>query len=243
MKLNQKQIDVINSHTLAVFPQEAVIAITPRSAHPLKNIHSDPENHFKVDAREFYKLGAVALVHSHPVITGKNTRIDINGTYIDPRTPSKNDMISQINMDVPFGIVSTDGKEVTAPIWFPDLESDLIGQHYLGGVYDCFRVVRAYYWQKHGLLIADQPRDYDWWNEDPSMYITHYHNRGFHEIQESELREGDGMIIRLGRHEGHAAIYVGDNKILHHMNNKLSGYDSYDKWRRNMTRFLRHKDL
>lgn len=241
MKLNAKQIDVINRHTLEQYPKEAVIAITKRSAYPLENLHEDPCNHFKIDSRKFYKLNPVALVHSHPVNLKDPPRITATGYYVDPRTPSKGDMQTQANMDIPFGIVSTDGNEVAAPFWFPDLDSDLIGKDYVSGIYDCYRIVRAYYKQKFGIVIPEYPRSYDWWNEDPQAYVTKFKDFGFYEIDESELKEGDGIIIRIGKYEGHAAIYYGPDQILHHLNNRLSGIDSYQKWKGQFTRFLRHK--
>jgi proteasome lid subunit RPN8/RPN11 len=242
MKLNAKQIDIINAHTLAVYPEEAVIAITKRSAYPLKNIHADPCNHFKVDARQFYKLKAVALVHSHPVDVKNPPIVTITGHYVDPRTPSKADMQTQINMDIPFGIVSTDGVEVAAPFWFPDLDTNVMGKEYVSGINDCYSLVRAYYKQTYNIIIPEYPRNYDWWNEQPDAYVKLYEKYGFVEIQEHELEVGDGMLIRMGKHEGHAAIYSAPDTILHHINNRLSGVDSFQKWRPAVTRFLRHKD-
>lgn len=242
MKLNAKQIDVINQHTLAVYPEEAVIAITKRSAYPLKNIHPDPVNHFKVSAREFYKHKPVALVHSHPVDLKQPPRVTNTGHYVDPRTPSKGDMQTQTNMGIPFGIVSTDGVEVAAPFWFPQLDSDMYGQDYVSGIHDCYSLVRKYYKQNYNIILPEYHRSYDWWNEDPEAFITFFKDFGFYEIQEHELEVGDGIIIRMGKYEGHSAIYSAPDEILHHINNRLSGVASYQKWRPSMTRFMRHKD-
>lgn len=242
MKLNDKQVDIINRHTLEVYPQEAVIAITARSAYPLKNIHPDPNNHFKVDARSFYKHKPIALVHSHSVNAYNESQLTPTGYYVDPRTPSKHDMITQTNMDIPFGIVSTDGKEVTKPFWFPQLDSDLLGQDYISGIHDCYSLCRKYYKQNYGIILPEYPRSYDWWNEEPDAFINFFKKYGFYEIQQHELEVGDGIIIKLGKYEGHSAIYSAPDKIMHHINNKLSGEDSFHRWKNTMTRYLRHKD-
>ena len=243
MNLTEHQLQIIHKETLRCYPNEAVIAITKTGAIPLKNVHKEPRHYFSVSSKDFYKHKPIALVHSHTIVLNEpNTRFGI-GEYVDPRTPSKGDMQSQINMDMPFGIVATDGENVSPILWFPDLDSPVEGHDYLYGVYDCWRVIRAYYWQNYKIFLEDYARDYDWWREEPNLYIDKIYSRGFYDIEESELEVGDMIILRwFGSAESHSAIYIGNNQIIHHMNNRLSTIDNYTKWRRKMTRFLRHKD-
>lgn len=241
MKLNDKQLAIIHKHTLACYPNEAVIAITKTTAKPLVNIHETPETDFKVDAKEFYKFKGIALVHSHPTVLGKPNPMYGNH-YVDARVPSGHDMQTQLNMNIPFGIIACDGTEISPILWFPDLESPLEGHEYTHGVYDCYRVIRAYYWQNYKILLQDFPRDYDWYKKTPRLYLDEFKNVGFDEITEDQLQPGDAIIIRLiAMHESHAAIYLGNDEIVHHNNDSLSRVENYSRWRPKMTRFLRYR--
>lgn len=240
MKLNQSQLDVINRHTIEVFPHEAVFAITATTAVPLKNIHPQPEEHFKVDSREYFSHNPIALVHSHPI--QKNFVAPDYGSYYDCRTPSDADMSMQIQLDVPFGILSTDGVENTEIVWFPDLDSPIIGNKYIAGVTDCFRVARAFYWQEYGLKIIDYPRNYGIWASGDNVFAKNLERAGFYEIEEQDIKRGDAMLMKLtATDENHCAIYLGGDEIIHHINNRLSEVTSLTKWRRKVTRFLRHE--
>lgn len=242
MNLTEHQLQIIHKETLRCYPNEAVICITKDDAIPLDNIHEDPRHYFQVESKSFYKNKGIALVHSHPTILGEvNPRF--GPEYVDARVPSSGDMRSQINMNVPFGIITTDGTEVSPILWFPDLDSPLEGHEYLHGVYDCWRLVRAYYWQNYNILLEDYARDYDWWKTNPNLYVEQIYSRGFYDIDEDQLEVGDILIIRLfGTAESHSAVYLGNNQMIHHMNNRLPSVDNFAKWRRKITRILRHKD-
>lgn len=240
MELNNLQLGIIREHTMAVYPHEAVIAITQDNAYPLENIHEDPCNQFRVDAKAFYKLKPVALVHSHPTSTPTTVAMN-NGNYVDARTPSVADMTTQMNMDIPFGIISYDGIECTDIIWFPDLDSPIEGQSYMHGVYDCWRLIRAYFYQKHNVTLMDIPRDAEWYEANPNTLSDNFTAAGFHPIIEDELQEGDVLLLRvIGDYVTHTAVYIDPDTILHHINNRLSGIDSYPRWRKRVTNYLRY---
>ena len=169
MQLTDEQLAIIRSHVLECYPNEAVLVITEHDAIPVENIHADPANHFKIDSTQFYKNRGIALVHSHPYKLGDVVPM-FGVDYVDRRVPSKADMETQQNMDVPFGIVACGGEEVTPVLWFPDLESPLLGHEYTHAVYDCYRVLRAWYWQQYGIFLPDYPRDFDWWKKTPRLY-------------------------------------------------------------------------
>lgn len=242
MKLNQKQLEVIRDETLRVYPQEAVIVITKTGAIPLQNIHSDPVNHFEIDPKAFYKLKPVALVHSHTIQTGQNPSPDVF-MYYDPRTPSHMDMATQLQLDLPFGIIAYDGETLTDIVWFPDLDADTIGKEYIHGVYDCYSIVRRYYWQNYKIKLQDYARSYDWWNNGGNLYTSNIANSDWVEIKQQDLREGDLILMRIKDSvECHAALYIGDDQLIHHLAGRLSTTDNFGRWRKKMTRFFKHKD-
>ena len=242
MILNDAQLAVIREHTLSVYPNEAVVAITEDGAIPMDNTHPEPRDNFKVDTRDFYRLKGIALVHSHPVILGK-PRAEFAGIYADVRIPSKMDMQSQMAMNIPFGIVSCDGLEVSPILWFPDIDSAIIEKPYISGVYDCFRVIRAYYWQNYKIFLKDIPRNYKWWEDDPDMFTHNFKDYGFNEVSEPELQAGDVLLIRIsGEHESHSGVYIGNDQFVHHLSDQMSKIDNYSRWRKRVTRILRHRD-
>jgi cell wall-associated NlpC family hydrolase len=67
--------------------------------------------------------------------------------------------------------------------------------------------------------------------------------RGFQEVLCYDIERHDVILTRTGtRAAGHAAIYVGDNLILHHLTDQLSARCDYDDyWRRATITCLRHE--
>lgn len=244
MKLTEEQYSIVYEEALKQFPKEAVLILTEDGeVIPLENTHPNPTEQFRVSAYDVsVKYKTVALIHSHPIDL-LNPKEEFAGFYVDYRMPSKSDMQTQQALDIPFGIVSCDGQGVSEVLWFPDDESSLTGQHYIPNVYDCYRIVRAYYWQQYGLKIGDHPRSFKWWQEDPSMFLNTFKDYGWYEIPLNEIEPGDLLLMRLIKnYESHAAIYLGSGKIIHHMSDELSREDQYSKYQNIYSRALRYKD-
>lgn len=243
MELNEKQRSIIIAETSRVFPQEAVIAITEDNAIALVNIHDKPEEHFKVDPEIFFSYNPIALVHSHPVPEGTNKSYD-GITFYDPRSASGADLTTQQQLDIPFGICAYDGINFEEVVWFPDVTSPLIGMPYIHGITDCYRILRAYYWQTYKIMLMDYPRTFNWWNEEQNLYADNFSKEGFYEVREQDLVVGDIMFMKIHTPiEGHAAVYIGNGKIIHHFNNRLSNEDDLGRWRKKISRFLHHKNV
>ena len=97
----------------------------------------------------------------------------------------------------------------------------LIGLPWEYGVNDCFSLVRSYY-QLAGIVLPDfkRPEDPD---NSPSIFLEQAGGLGFYEICMDDARAGDVLIMRLGTpYPMHAAIYVGDQRILHQRRDSLS---------------------
>lgn len=244
MQLNEQQLEFIREETIKQWPKEAVFAIVGEEVVSLLNTHPEPETRFRVDEFEVvHKLKADALVHSHTIQYDK-PRPEFLGEYVDHRVPSKSDMVAQMNLGIPFGINATDGKEYSEILWFPDLDADLIGRTYIANVYDCYEILRSWFWQTHGILIKPNPREYAFWTESPNEVLDKYTNFDFVEVFGDELRIGDVFVLRvIGNYTSHVAIYIGDDQILHHLPNQLSKPDSFPKWRNRIVKKLRHRDL
>lgn len=198
-------------------------------------------NFFSIDEVAFEKLNAIALIHSHTYKL-KEIPEEFLGYRVDFRMPSAMDMQAQMLLDIEFGILSCDGREVSDILWYPDLDAPLLGQEYISGVHDCYSIMRRYYWQNYNVVIDDIPRDFLWFEQQPNKYAEDYGKVGWYEIPMSDLEAGDMLIIRIGHYESHGGLYIGDGKFIHHLTDQLSRTEDISKWLKRITKVTRHKD-
>lgn len=246
-----KIISSINKYILEKYPEEAVIGYKDNELIFYTNIHNDPVNHFKIDPREYYNNIPSILIHSHTSKIG-DTHIAPDGSLYDPRTPSYIDMVTQCNLDIPFGIASTSGEDVSEIVYFPDYDAKTLGQPYMSGVHDCLSIIQRYYWQEHNIKINDFPREVGFWYEggdyEPqhsrNLYEENYKQQGFYEVDLEDIQPSDVLLIRLiGRVATHAGVYIGNDKFIHHLTKRLSNTECLVKWRKRVTKVLRCEKL
>ena len=226
----------IKLHARAKYPEEMCGIIHTGEFIAADNKHPNPLDHFRMDPE--YLENAEAIVHSH-------TFADAN-SVVDMRTPSQDDIRSQLDTDVPWYIVGVTKVGVSPPLNItPNLNESLWGRSFVHCVTDCWQLARSYYWQKHGIEMMDVVRGYTWWDEQNpvSLIDTHYKEFGFERV--TEPREGDAIILKvLSKVNNHVGIFTADGKILHHMVNRLSGEEQFEgKWKKYATMYLRHKDI
>lgn len=199
-------IEQIKKEAIAAYPKEAVWLQTEKGVYQVENIHEDPENFFRVSAKDTLKAnqeGLKAVIHSH---------------CDRPHVPSKSDMEGQQLTAVPWGILQTDGENASDIIWWgeehiPPLE----GRPFIHGVSDCFSLFRDFYRLEYGHDIGDVPRDWKWWEQGFDLIGSLYAGKGFYEISVDDLRRGDAMLIGFGTdYPHHCAIYLGDELMIHH---------------------------
>ena len=108
------------------------------------------------------------------------------------------------------------------------------GRPFRFGITDCYTIVRDFYKNEFGITLRNYAR-YDKFWEKESLYMKFFRNEGF-EVVEGEPRFGDVILIALGaRVACHAAVYLGNGKILHHVQNRISSIDRYDRMWKNWT--------
>lgn len=241
MKLNNKQLQIIHDATLESYPNEAVIGITKRTAKVLTNIHEDPSNHFKVDTEEFYKNDYIGLVHSHPS----------NAVYVpegarewDICTPSKTDLITQQALDIPFGIIGTDGENVTDIVWWPDYDTPIEGRRFIYGIWDCYGLVKKWYKDNRDMILTDVPRGFDDDEIDSLSKSLLEDTLNFKEVERfRDMKIGDIICMGVGaRKINHLAVYIGNGQIYHHMIHQIPKIDNYSKYANFVIKHLRHGD-
>lgn len=228
--LHQDQIKIWNEHVISCYPQEACALLVDDTVIPVKNTHTDPLNHFRIDPVELAKHKEYqAVLHSHMTTTKGRE---------DPRTPSYKDQVNQIASRKVWGISSTDGVSVSPVLWFGDAVpiQPLEGRQYIHGVWDCWGLVRDYY-RLQGLQVNNYPRDNEWWDNGESLITDKtLEDEGFYPIQLSDLQSGDLLTYKINSPvSNHFAVYTNQNEILHQLSFRLSGKDSFSKWRKFLT--------
>jgi len=179
------------------------------------NISTDPENEFILDPLDYVRaqtMGKIlSVVHSHK----------------DNSLPSEFDVSSCNRGNVPWVIVNTlTGTYTTIePANYTNLH--LEGRPFVYGILDCFTIIRDYYRQELDIILEDPYRPADWWNEPGmNLYVDSAEQWGFHRVR--EIKKHDVILMQIrSKVANHAAVYIGDGKIIQHLDNRLSKVDPY----------------
>lgn len=237
---------------IAAYPNEAVWFITRRGCQQVPNISSTPEDTFatsEADTLRAFQDGLLAVVHSHPA---------------SPACPSARDMQGQIDSNVPWGIIATDGKDALEPVWWgaDTPREDLQTRHFRHGVTDCYALIRDFYLIEMATELPEYPRDWDWWHQEQSLYLEGFASAGFRPV---ELRvrgseefmglaeppqRGDMWFAQIRSDvPNHAGVYLGDGLGLHHPSGhaavdttRLPKTEPIHRWSSHITHWFRHKD-
>lgn len=227
-----KIYDVIDAHAIAEYPREAcgllVVVKGRRRYVPCHNAAERPGDHFVISGREYSDaedLGeVVALVHSHPDVSA---------------VPSEGDRVMCEASGVPWVIVAVHkgadgaphiaGRSETRPSGYT---APLVGRQWHHGVLDCWALCRDWYAQEMGATMPNPPRADDWWNDGHSSLYSEdaLSAAGFVKVPVSEIQRGDMILMQIRSRNlvpNHAAIYLGDGLMLHHLHGRLSSRDVF----------------
>lgn len=96
------------------------------------------------------------------------------------------------------------------------------GRPFLHGLFDCYTLVRDYYRKEFNLILPTNiQRTWEWWQGGENLYVENAKFFNFEEVQ--NLQKHDLIVMNLmSPVPNHGAIYLGDNKILHHQAGKFS---------------------
>lgn len=228
-------VDDIFKHAESQVPNEccglAIIEHGILKYIPCNNLLSG--NQFLIDPKDYTAAedrgDIVGVCHSHVNCSPK---------------PSIVDLASCESSKLPWIIVNYPAKlvETITPSGY---KVPIIGRPYYYGSLDCFTIIRDYYKETCNIEINDYFRDVEWWLKGGNMYEDNFANEGFVEVPLSDIKIHDAILMKLNSEvSNHAAIYIGNNQIIHHRTNKLSSRDVYGGyWRKNTSKVLRHKSL
>lgn len=227
--------ETAEQHALTDMPREAcglVVIIKGRERYwRAKNLAVgtdqfilDPEDYAEADEAG----DIVAIVHSHPNL---------------PCTPSQADMVSCEASGLPWHIVSAPHFQwhYMEPTGY---QAPMVGREWSHGVLDCYSLIRDWYAQERGLLLPDFARRDEWWLRGQDLYIEGFEVAGFRQVDPADMQPGDVILMRVASPvTNHGAVYLGDNRIIHHVQNRLSCRDVYSEfWIKRTTHVLRHEN-
>lgn len=191
------------------------------------------EDEFVISGEEYADaedLGEVlAVVHSHCDHTTQ---------------PSVRDKAVCSAMEIPWVICSYPEGDirVVVPENFP-----LIGRPFCHGTrLDCYGLIRDYYKEILDIELSEYEHSSFWWEDGVvSMYEDNFTKEGFVKVTDGSLQEHDLIIMKIRSPlPNHGSVYLGNNRILHHLFGKLSKEDVYGGyWQEHTSFILRHKSL
>ena len=89
-------------------------------------------------------------------------------------------------------------------------------------MFDCFTLLRDYYKRNFNILLPQNlQRNWEWWTQGENLYTDNAARYEFDAVK--DIKKNDILVMKFNSQvPNHGAIYVGDNKILHHMAGKFS---------------------
>lgn len=113
---------------------------------------------------------------------------------------------------------------------------------------DCFALASDFYDVNFGIKVRNYARPSDWDANKLDLIRNFHEKEGFEMITEwkvKDLRPAD--ILAMASSEGnadHLAIFLGDDKILHHLYGRISREEPFHGfWRDKVMYVLRHPDV
>lgn len=206
---------------------------------PCRNLHAGPAgcDTFTLDPMGYVQaedLGEiVAVVHSHPNASANPSMAD--------RAQCEKSGLPWVIVSWPSGAMV----ELQPSGWLAPLE----GREFHHGVLDCYTLAQDWYRREAGIELPDFERQDGWWEPGPNqqnLYRDGLLAAGFQEVPLAELRPGDSLLMRVLSPDvdNHAAVYLGEGMMLHHLYGQLSRREPWDHpWQRRTTAAVRHRDF
>jgi proteasome lid subunit RPN8/RPN11 len=233
--LSKTVMAAAEKHARAEFPREAcglVVVRRGRRAYvPCQNAAKAPEDHFIITPEAFAAAEAlgevVGIFHSHPNATAHPSTADLQACNASG--------VAWHILALPSGTwTTTRPKTPSMPLY---------GREFSHGSCDCYGFVRDWYAQELGIELDEFSREDEWWRKGKNLYVDNFASQGLVVVTDGTLQRGDILLMQvLADVPNHAAIYLGDDVIGHHLYGRLSGRDVYGGYyKKHTTHVLRRK--
>lgn len=209
------------AHARSEFPNEAcgvIIVFRGRRRYvPCKNVASSPRDGFRICPVDYAAAEdqgeVVGIFHSHPNASAN---------------PSQDDIVSCEASMLPWFILGLPS-EVWREIKPSGFVAPLVGREFFHGTLDCYGLVRDYYKRELGIELLNFERQDDWWSKGQNLYVDNFSIAGFEQRSFGDHPQvGDVLLMQICADvPNHAAIYIGDDTILHHLYGRLSSREVY----------------
>jgi hypothetical protein len=203
------------AHARGEFPRESVGVITEGKYKPVFNASSEPETTWLINEEDFYVRSITgkieAIIHSH-----NNSP---QASIIDQQ--------KQVEFEVPFGIINViNGELITHVIfWGHGVPvAPPVGRAFFFGVHDCLTLVRDYY-ASLGVDLPNPARSINFNEVGERMFEEYLDKVPFKVVSAvKDLEINDILFYSWNGQIGHIGVYIGEDKVLAHWQNQLSGY-------------------
>ena len=198
---------------------------------PCNNLAETPDEHFVLDPNDYVKCeekGQItAVIHSHPITN---------------HHPSPADLVACEKSGLPWFVVNPH-TELWGYCEPKGYELPYVGRPFYHGIIDCYSLVKDYFKREFKIELKEYHRRDEWWNKGENLYLENFKKEGFYEIPMDEIRYGDCFLMKIQSETcNHAAIYLGENIVLHHVQGRLSSRDVYGGYYQKVTELcLRHE--
>jgi proteasome lid subunit RPN8/RPN11 len=223
-------VEQIKQHAVEQYPKESCGLVVGGQYIPCDNVHPEPTKAFRINPEisgPYYAAGTLqAIVHSHP-----------DG----PNHPSTPDLEGQISSDIPWGIVPVigDTEKALYPcdiLWWGDglAPVPLERRKFIWGIFHCYQLYRDWWKQERGIYMPIWPVGETFIEDGFNCWTTYRENVGLTDMGKpdiSDLQIGDMLLGRVrGTFPNHCGVFVGDDLMLHHPPNGVSGKVELLRW-------------
>jgi proteasome lid subunit RPN8/RPN11 len=220
-------------HAERSMPRECCGLVRGEDYIEIENVSPD-ENAFLMRAEDFVRTmreGPVdAVAHSHVFL---------------PPVPSPPDLTGCERSALPWLIVSVPNNTHTM-IYPSGYKAPLIGRPWAWGVHDCFALIRDGMSHYAGIDVPEIEREWEFWLKDEDFIRQSMEEMGFVEMPPgTPIQHLDvfGMKFR-GRVINHLGLFIGPDRILHQMHERLSVQEIYGGVYQQLTELhARHRHL
>jgi len=223
-------------HAKEDFPRESVglihVVKGREKYFPCENIADEQDLHFVLNPDDYIeaeeKGEITGVIHSHPTTN---------------HAPSPADLVACEKSGLPWHIVNPN-TELWGYCEPSGYELPYVGRPFFYGVIDCYSLIRDFYKREFNIELTDYNRKDRWWERGESMYLDHFKDEGFAEIPVEEIEYGSVILMHLEASvPNHGGIYINDNMILHHVQDRLSSRDLFGGYyQKNTAKILRHEN-